>query len=894
MIDQTLTLSTEEILQKRLDQLQTELPKLYVEGSLLHEKEACKVLAFSKTIFDLWAPEEDLYFSFLIENEEVFFHPESPYIKWDPYTIAGLLALKDSFLPQLTQKSYEHKQYTRQGMIERVLDERRKKALKEEYRFQWADNIHGDHFVFSPSGQKYKVFLRDFEKEIGYSDNPDSKINKLGTSKHIMAAFHHLKENKKLFNKLDKTFPFIEVFLDPVNDNCITWHYPDELETDEKKLIEQFFESEKFIYKGDERAFTEFIDLATDFERIVIRPEVIDLLEKICRQDALQWVSENYDIPYDQVNADLFDYQKKGVEFITYKEGCILADEMGLGKTLQAITSAIAKKEIFGFKKTLIVCPASLKDQWKKEIEKFTNERAINVIGTPEERAHIYENDDSYFFIVNYETVLRDSRALNHAGFDYLILDEAQRIKNFETKTASAIKRLEKSHVLVLTGTPIENRLTDLFSIMQVVDDEFLGPLWEFSYQHCLFDYHMVNKINGYYDLHVLKKRLKPVLLRREKKSVIEELPHVSTHDIMVPMTALQGEYHSSYAKGVSQIIHKKFKTPMDYTRLQQLLNSMRMVCDSTYLVDEEEPYESPKLDELEHILIEKMDVLNSDRKIIIFSEWHKSHELIAEMLKKHHLKHIAFSGKIPVKQRGEYIKKFEEDKECKFFLSTESGGAGLNLQVADTLINFELPWNPAKKNQRIGRIDRLGQQNKHLTVINFITANSIEVRIASGIMLKENLFEGVLNKDNTIQVVDFSDKGRAQFLEEMGKMAESFIQDQELEEIETIDQVEENELVEEALQILKEQEPEETTLQTEPIDEKVQHHDVLTEASGEEKKEAPEEKLEEVLQQGMGFFSGLYQMATGTTMQAEDQKIEVNKETGEVTMKFKLPGFGA
>ena len=138
---------------------------------------------------------------------------------------------------------------------------------------------------------------------------------------------------------------------------------------------------------------------------------------------------------------------------------------MGLGKTIQAIAAAIFKKQIFDFKKTLIICPASIKAQWKKEIERFSGEKAIIIQGTPEQREEQYCDKEHYFMIVNYETVLRDSWAINKSGIDFLILDEAQRVKNYETKTAAAVKRLHPKHVLIITGTPIENRLIDIYSI---------------------------------------------------------------------------------------------------------------------------------------------------------------------------------------------------------------------------------------------------------------------------------------------------------------------------------------------------------------------------------------------------------------------------------------------
>lgn len=144
------------------------------------------------------------------------------------------------------------------------------------------------------------------------------------------------------------------------------------------------------------------------------------------------------------------------------------------------------KKGIFGFTRTLIVCPASLKQQWKREIEHFSSEKALVVQGPPDEREQLYKTAKEHFLIVNYETILRDQVILNKTGIDFLILDEAQRVKNYEAQTNAAVNRLEAKHTLIITGTPIENRLIDIYSIVNILDPHFFGPLWEFSYQHCL------------------------------------------------------------------------------------------------------------------------------------------------------------------------------------------------------------------------------------------------------------------------------------------------------------------------------------------------------------------------------------------------------------------------
>ncbi|MCD6597622.1 MAG: DEAD/DEAH box helicase, partial [Bacteroidales bacterium] len=761
-------------------------------------------------------------------------------------------------------------------MIKRVLKERQQKADKAEYRIEWASNIFGDHILINEKGIKYKVFLRDFENETGYSNSMDSKLNKLGTTKHIMYAFRMLKENKRMYNKLDKTYPFIEIYCDPLNDYKITWYYPNKLPLDEQLLISRFFKNTHSIENENIVSFLGFIEEASNNKAFHIRPEVNARLEEAFEKEMLIKLAENYKVNWDTINSDLFDYQKEGVMFALFRKAAIIADEMGLGKTLQAIYTAILKKEVFDFKKTLVVCPASIKEQWKKEIEKFSNEKAMVVQGFPNERAKQYMDNEHYFFIVNYETVLRDQLAINNAGIDFLILDEAQRAKNYETKTASSLKRIDTKHKLVITGTPIENRLIDIFSIMGILDPYFFGPLWEFSYQYCLFDPEKHNKINGYYNLKSLNKMLDKILIRREKRKVLDQLPNIQQTNIPLTLSPLQAEYHASYTKGVAQIIRKKFLTPYDIQRLMLLLSSMRMVCDSTYLIDEE-TNESPKLEELKYILLEKLDILNTDRKIIIFSEWIKVHKLIGKMLRDNNIGFVELNGKIPVKSRGELIRKFEENKNYKIFLSTEAGGSGLNLQVADILINFELPWNPAKKNQRIGRIDRLGQKSNKLTIFNFITRNSIEQQIASGLLVKQSLFDGVLGKDGNRDYVDFSTKGRSQFIQQL----EEFVAESETEV--QVPDVEEELAANIANEELIEANKEKEAVGELDLSGDETEHEPQRQINDENlnKQESRIEELEQVMNHGMQFLSGMFKMSTGKDMDLENQTIELNKETG-------------
>ncbi len=856
-------------------------PAEYAKGKRLYLNGACQVLSHSLEAYEVLVTTEsddDLEVKIRVDEDELFLSVNNKITQWNAYSIAALMQVEEELKNTEPKPRLEGKAYTREGMIKRVLDERREKAAKADYRIIYADNIYGEHILINEKGARYKITLRDFDGETGYINNPDWRTNKLGTTKHIIWAFQQLKSDTKRFNALSKQYPFVEIYLDPLNDYRITWHYPHELSKPIEDIIRKYFGEEKYIDDLAVKDFLLFIKDAEQLSHILIRPEVEEKVRKAWDQEMLAAVKKDTKLDFSSLKVSLFPYQQEGVEFATFREGAIIADEMGLGKTIQAIATAVMKKKLFGFRRTLIICPASLKDQWKQEIEKFSHEQAEVVNGFPQQRSEIYRDSHAYFLIVNYETVLRDLREINKMDTDFIILDEAQKIKNFSTVTAQSIKRLSRKHALVITGTPIENRLIDLYSIVQFIDPYFLSPLWEFSYQYCYFDEFNKNKITGYYNLQQLNDRLKAILIRREKRKVIKDLPNLTEITVPVNLHDEQRTLHAGFASGIASILRKKFISPYDQQKLMLFLANMRMVCNSTFLIDKETNY-SPKLDELKEILIEKLDLKNNAKKVIIFSEWVTMLNLIGKMLHEIGIGYAQLSGKVAVKHRDRLVKKFESEPSCQVFLSTEAGGAGLNLQVADTVINFELPWNPAKKNQRIGRIDRLGQLSKHLTVINLVSRDSIEMSIASGLSLKQNLFEGVLNEDNDKDFVDFSAKGKAQFLEELENLMSEFLQTDTTEEAPEEPQ-EQVEGVQTSL--FEDFASEEATVTDE------------TEGSGPagSSESVPEqtETMEKVMQSGMEFLSGLFKMATGKDMGVENQKIEIDKETGEVVMRFKMP----
>jgi len=838
-------------------------------GDALYQSGAVQVLSQGKAFFEIAV--EDRHDSFQLSfdlDEKLAGECSCNAEDWCSHRIAGVLQIQEILEARDSENILEGKSYTREGMIKRVIEERRSKALKAKYRIRYADNKYGEHTLVNEKNIAYKITFRDFEKQEGYCSCHDYATNKLGICKHLFFAFEDIKKRPGKL-KARQGFPFVEVFLDPLNDYKISWYGIDTMEEELLTLIKKYFGNSHFVEDEGGMAMLQFVKAASKFRQVVIRPEVLRKIEKAFDLQLLQQKSMDASLDFSAIRAELFPYQQEGAVFATFRKGAIIADEMGLGKTLQAIAAAVFKKIHFGFQKTLVVCPASLKAQWKSEIEKFTFEKATIVEGHPDERKAIYEKDDAYFIIVNYETVLRDKQELNKLYPDLIILDEAQRIKNFETITANAIKSLKRNHSLVITGTPIENKLVDLYSIVGFADPDMLSPLWEFSYQHCYFDKEHNNKITGYYNLQQLKERLKDILIRREKSEVITQLNDLTMMDVSVSLHPMQAEYHADYAAAVAAILHKKFRTPFDMQRLSMNLQNMRMVCDSTYLVDKEN-HHSPKLTELEEILLQKLDLTNNERKIIIFSEWTTMLHIIGKMLAKNGIGFTELSGKVPVKSRNKLIREFENNPKCQVFLSTEAGGSGLNLQVADTVINFELPWNPAKKNQRIGRIDRLGQKNKKLTVINLISKNSIEMKIGAGLIMKQHLFDGVLNEDSTLDEVDFSQKGYAQFLQQLEEAMDEFLR-----------------VSEEDLPI--EEMPEDAEDLTAGLFSEEEEEERMVMAAERAEQIRKLEEMETVMKKGMDFLAGLFKMSTGKDLNPEGNKIEVDKETGEIVMRFKL-----
>ena len=336
-----------EIVQKTRQELEEQLNKKELaHGEIIYDNGNCQILSQSNVCFELILSDQFLrepkeYQLRIDEDGAVFPFVGDDYPAWDRYSYACLLQVQHELHLLDPKEHIQHKKYSRKGMIKRVMKERMLKAEKAEYKIKWAKNIYGDHILTNEKGVKYKIFLRDFDNETGYSNSLDSRFNKLGTTKHIMYAFRKLKEKKSLYKRLGKTCPFIEIFCDPLNDYKISWFYPHELPFSVHQLITRYFKNSHFIEDDGLENFLSFVEEASNYDEIVIRPEVRQRLENTFEKSMLKHIEETRKPDFSIVKAELFDYQKQGVEFVLFKRAAIIADEMGLGKTLQAICAAI-------------------------------------------------------------------------------------------------------------------------------------------------------------------------------------------------------------------------------------------------------------------------------------------------------------------------------------------------------------------------------------------------------------------------------------------------------------------------------------------------------------------------------------------------------------------------
>jgi superfamily II DNA or RNA helicase/predicted nucleic acid-binding Zn finger protein len=639
-------------------------------------------------------------------------------------------------------------------------------ALRREYgreqiftfRNLGAEPVFSEFAVTNPkSGRTYRVAVRDRELGANYCSCPDFAVNALGTCKHIewlLAKLERKRGGKRAFR--DGFQPsYSEVYLEYGIRRRVRFRPGAGCPSELRKAARDYFDEEGCLRENAFREFERFVrQTSCQDHEVRVYADALEFVARL-RDDetrrkeiARQFEERNASEIFDQLlKVKLYPYQRKGALFAAKAGRCLVADDMGLGKTVEAIAAVEILARTAGIERVLVVCPTALKHQWKQEVERFTERSALVVEGFTQERCARY-GQEAFYKITNYDTVHRDIEFIHGWRPDVAILDEAQRIKNWETRRAQCVKRIDTTYAIVLTGTPLENRLAELHSIMEFVDKFHLGPLFRFLHEHQHMDDH--GRVIGYKQLDRIKESLAPVLVRRRKQEVLLELPERTDKHLFVDMTEAQRTIHEENRDVVVKIVAKwrrrGFLSEQDQRRLMVALQYMRMSCNSTYLVDKTTEH-GPKIGECAALLEDILEV--PEIKVVVFSQWLGTHELLLRRLNGTTPMCAFYHGSLDTKARKSVIERFKADPDCRILLCTDSGGVGLNLQVASSLINMDQPWNPAVLEQRIGRIHRLGQ-HRSVQVYHFISRDTIEHGMLDVLKFKSAMFEGVLDGGET------------------------------------------------------------------------------------------------------------------------------------------------
>ncbi len=766
-------------------------------------------------------------------------------------------------------------------------------------------NLPGEYEVRNPqTRQTYKVVYRGEHSPWNYCSCMDFKTSRLGTCKHIEkvklwldgVGDGHLAAARR--RRVHTEMPaYTSVYLSYTEGRQVKIRVGSDHREEFMQLAAHYFDAEgvMFPYAFD------------DYDKLLIAAAEIDssfrfyqdaidfILEQRERKFRSQLIGKYTDERLDHLlTVNLYPYQKEGIRFAFERGRSIIADEMGLGKTIQAIgTAELLRREGLA-EQVLVVCPTSLKYQWQREIERFvkdtehTAEHPLTLVieGNPLKRKEQYASDVPYK-IVSYNCMSNDVKMWGSLQTEVLIMDEVQRLKNWKTQISMAARKVKSDYAVILSGTPLENKLEELYSVMEFADNYCLGPYWQFKDECIVVD--SGGKTIGYKNLNRVGATARQRLIRRTKKQVALQMPSRTDQNLFVPMTTEQMGMHDEYKEQVAKLVFKwrkqHFLTEKDRKKLLQFLSMMRMVCDSTYILDQKSRYDT-KVTETMSILQSVFD--NGDEKVVVFSQWERMTRLIAYELDKMGVGYEYLHGGVPSVKRRDLINNFTDDPDCRVFLSTDAGSTGLNLQAGSIMINLDLPWNPAVLEQRIARIYRLGQE-RHVQVINLVAKGTIEEQMLGKLRFKSAMFEGVL--DGGEDTIFLSNESK--FTAMMDTLGEVMEEEEQKPDIPTApaDSLDDDAASEP--EPVKDEAPEAAASEEEVPDASVVADDSDTPvAPPTPKAPAVPRQPQELVAQGISFLSGLAQtlQSPEATQQLVDSIVETNAETGESHLRIPVP----
>ncbi|MCS1409843.1 MAG: RNA polymerase-associated protein RapA [Verrucomicrobia subdivision 3 bacterium] len=475
-------------------------------------------------------------------------------------------------------------------------------------------------------------------------------------------------------------------------------------------------------------------------------------------------LGDRVEVPYlGALDSVLRDYQKKGVAWLDFLRrsefGGILADEMGLGKTLQVLAMLRAVRGSFGpghegCVKALVVCPTSLVFNWVNEVRRFVPELRVLALQGQERKGRFHEIDGHDLTVTSYALIRRDLDHYRERKFNFVVLDEAQHIKNRETQNAKAVKAVRGKHRFVLTGTPMENSVLDLWSIFDFLLPGYLGSANDFRDRYEV----PIVKEKRPEVMERLGRRLRPFVLRRTKREVAPELPEKLEQTVICPLNTEQREVYAQ----VMDVSRREVLSGLDQGGGKQrmmilnvLVRLRQICCDLRLLQLPETPKESSgKLGVFQELLEQ---VLDGNHRVLVFSQFVSMLHLMRQHLGEWAIEYCYLDGS--TRDRGAVVDRFQKSSIPVFLISLKAGGTGLNLTGADTVIHFDPWWNPAIEDQATGRAHRIGQ-TRVVTSYKLIAEDTVEQKILQLQERKREMIEGALGAENqfveSLTVEDF------------------------------------------------------------------------------------------------------------------------------------------
>ncbi len=541
---------------------------------------------------------------------------------------------------------------------------------------------------------------------------------------NILRSYH----DKNKFHRLDNG-DFIELSSDFVKElNEVV----NNLNVDTNDVENEFFEVE--LHRG---LYLNFLETVADNITLIKDSSYDEFLEKVNNIDQL-----DIQIP-TTLEATLKNYQQDGFKFLKTMQhlnfGAILADDMGLGKTIQVISVILSDKNE---KPSLIVCPSSLIFNWEKEFNKFAPSLKVLTINEDgKTRAQQFKDDVSdQIIITSYELLKRDFEFYDELDFEYFVIDESHYIKNSKTQNFKTVTQISADFKIALTGTPIENSLSELWSLFDFIVPGYLGTYNEFAKKYEI----PILKEEDHEKMEQLKTLVNPFILRRLKSDVLNELPQKSEKFVKIDLSKKQSEVYNANFIEMKEQLEATPEEELNKNKLIVLamLTKLRQLSCDPQLVYEDYSYPSPKVEKSIEII---KDSIQKGQKTLLFSQFTTMLDIIAQKLTDEGISYYMLKGSTKKEERHELTEKFNHDETSVFLISLKAGGTGLNLVGANTVIHFDPWWNMSAQNQATDRVYRIGQE-KDVQVFKLISNNTIEEKIVDLQSKKSALADNMLS----------------------------------------------------------------------------------------------------------------------------------------------------